>query len=274
MTVKGEGVLVRYSSSLLKTSSNLHPFRNTQYPRLAPKRIAGLAARPAMTHERSMNLGYEFQLSNVRLHALGSGALWWSEQKVLCVSDLHLGKSERISRRGGAALPPYETRDTLARLADDLEKTDARCVVCLGDSFDDLNAAMSLPAQEQQWITKLQAGRRWIWIEGNHDPGPLDLGGSHLNELTLGPLTFRHIAAPQIQGEISGHYHPKATLSLGGRTISRPAFLFDSDKLIMPAFGTYTGGLYSSSEPLRSIMRKDAFAILTGPRPTAIPMPR
>ncbi len=221
-----------------------------------------------------MNLGYEFQLFNARLQALGSGALWWPDRKLICVSDLHLGKSERIARRGGAALPPYETHDTLTRLADDLERTGAQCVVCLGDSFDDVHAAMSLPAQEQHWIARLQAGRRWIWIEGNHDPGPLDLGGSHQNELRLGPLTFRHIAAIPSQGEISGHYHPKATLALGGRTVSRPAFLFDSDKLIMPAFGTYTGGLHSTSEPLRSIMQNDAYAILTGPRPTAIPMPR
>ncbi|WP_299153193.1 ligase-associated DNA damage response endonuclease PdeM [uncultured Tateyamaria sp.] len=208
------------------------------------------------------------------LKALGSGALFWPAEGVLCVSDLHLGKAERIARRGGAALPPYETRDTLTRLATDLEATRARTVICLGDSFDDLAAARAMPEEERLWITRLQAGRRWIWIEGNHDPGPIEYGGTHLGELHLAPLTFRHIAQTGKTREISGHYHPKATLHTRGRAITRPAFLIDSDKLIMPAYGTYTGGLRSHDAVLTRIMRADARAILTGAHPIEIPMPR
>ncbi|KAJ02146.1 ligase-associated DNA damage response endonuclease PdeM [Sulfitobacter mediterraneus] len=218
--------------------------------------------------------GFDFTLAGAQLMALGSGALWWAEQSLLCVSDLHLGKSERIARRGGAALPPYDTRDTLTRLAADLTLTNARSVVCLGDSFDDLGAALALPEEERLWITRLQAGRRWVWIEGNHDPGPVNLGGSHLFELPIAPLTFRHIALPGASGEVSGHYHPKASVTLRGRSITRPAFLFDSDRLILPAYGTYTGGLRSRAEPLADLMRPEAKAIMTGKNPIAIPMPR
>jgi len=218
--------------------------------------------------------GLDFTLAGAALTALGSGALWWREHSLLCVSDLHLGKAERIARRGGATLPPYETRDTLNRLAADLAATEPRHVVCLGDSFDDLGAAHALPDEERQCILRLQAGRRWDWIEGNHDPGPLGLGGAHLAELNLGALTFRHIAEPGQRAEVSGHYHPKASVSARGRSISRPAFLFDSDRLILPAYGTYTGGLRSRSQALCSLMRSDACAILTGPQPVAIPMPR
>ena len=135
-------------------------------------------------------------LAGTKLHALGSGALWWPEQALLCVSDLHMGKSERMARRGGSILPPYETRDTLTRLAADLDRTNARTVICLGDSFDDPGAALALAEEERLWIARLQAGRRWIWIEGNHDPGPMEMGGAHLAELSLPPLTFRHIARP------------------------------------------------------------------------------
>jgi DNA ligase-associated metallophosphoesterase len=216
----------------------------------------------------------DLTLAGARLKALGSGALFWPDHNVLCVSDLHLGKSERIARRGGTQLPPYETRDTLTRLASDLEATGARSVICLGDSFDDLNAARSLPEDERLWITRLQAGRRWVWIEGNHDPGPLEFGGTHLAELPAPPLTFRHIAKPGENGEVSGHYHPKATLNARGRAITRPAFLIDSDRLIMPAYGTYTGGLRSHDAALTQLMSSDAHAILTGPKPMRIPMPR
>jgi len=216
----------------------------------------------------------KFSFAGQNLSALPSGALWWPERQLLCVSDLHLGKSERMARRGGAILPPYESQDTLDRLANDLERTGAATVICLGDSFDDLDASLSLPGPERLRIAALQAGRRWIWIEGNHDPGPVELGGAHLAEWTCDALTFRHIAQSGAKGEISGHYQPKATLRARGRSITRPAFLFASNRLILPAFGTYTGGLRSSDQFLTGLMGPKALAILTGPKPQMIPMPR
>lgn len=211
---------------------------------------------------------------NHTLHALGSGALWWPDQNLLCVSDLHLGKSQRMVRRGGAMLPPYETRDTLSRLSDDLTQTAARRVICLGDSFDDLDAAREIDEADRLWLTQLQAGREWVWIEGNHDPGPLEIGGTHKGELAIDGLTFRHIADPATKAEISGHYHPKAAVRTRARTISRPAFLVDAARIIMPAYGTYTGGLRSDDPALSGLMGDKAVAILTGPQPLSIPMPR
>lgn len=233
-----------------------------------------LAPPAVLHHERIMNTAVDFALANARLTALGSGALWWAEHRILCVSDLHLGKSERMIRRGGSALPPYETRDTLTRLATDLDSLPVQTVICLGDSFDDPGAALALSDEDRLWITRLQAGRQWIWVEGNHDPGPVELGGSHRAEVAFGALTFRHIARAGSRAEVSGHYHPKASVSMRGRSLSRPAFLCDGDRLIMPAYGTYTGGLRCSVEPLASLMQPGARAILTGPRPVMIPMPR
>lgn len=218
--------------------------------------------------------GYDFTLAGVSLVALGSGALWWPDQRLLCVSDLHLGKSERLARRGGSTLPPYDTRDTLNRLAADLTRMQPRIVICLGDSFDGLDAARALPQDERQWIAKLQAGRRWVWVEGNHDPGTTGLGGTSLTELPVAPLTFRHIARPGASGEISGHYHPKATIRNRGRAITRPAFLIDRARVLLPAYGTYTGGLRSADTTLATLMRPEALALLTGPVVHAIPMPR
>lgn len=215
-----------------------------------------------------------FEFAGTTLEALGSGALFWPDEEILCVSDLHLGKSGRILRRGGSALPPYETIDTLTRLESDLAATRARTVICLGDSFDDMAAAATLPEEELLWIVRLQAGRNWIWIAGNHDAGPLDLGGTHLTEFQRGPLIFRHIAENGAVGEVSGHYHPKVQLNLRGRSVSRPAFLHDDTRLILPAYGTYTGGLHSRNAALSALMKPTALAILTGPTPTCLPMPR
>ena len=212
---------------------------------------------------------------NAALKALASGALFWPDQSLLVVSDLHLGKSARVARFGGAQLPPYETTETLTRLSQDLSSTGASRVICLGDSFDAPGIQDALPDRDLLTLTTLQAGRDWIWIEGNHDPGPVSLGGSHRADIRVEGLHFLHIAQTDPSaGEVSGHYHPKATLSLRGRQLTRPCFLLDDTRLILPAYGAFTGGLHSHDPALATLMSPKAEAILTGSTPCKIPMPR
>lgn len=212
-------------------------------------------------------------LAGSALTALPSGALWWPDEALLCVADLHLGKSERIARRGGALLPPYETAETLDRLAADIARHAPRIVVCLGDSFDDTASADALAPEASARLASLIAGRDWIWIAGNHDPAPLPVAGRHLAEFARGALTFRHIARPEAaHGEISGHWHPKARVALRGRTVSRPCFLSDGARLILPAYGAYTGGLRADHPSLAALMRPDTRAILTGTPALTVPL--
>ena len=213
---------------------------------------------------------HPFTLADQALLALASGALYWPAQDLLCVSDLHLGKSERLARRGGVLLPPYETHETLTRLDAALGATGAWQVICLGDSFDDGAAEGGLAEDDRLQLSALMAGRSWTWIAGNHDPAPLALGGTHRAEVRAGTLTFRHTAVPGETGEVSGHFHPKATVA--GR--SRPCFLIDAARVILPAFGCYTGGLRTADPVLAALLGPQALAVLTGPRTLAIPMPR
>jgi DNA ligase-associated metallophosphoesterase len=216
---------------------------------------------------------HAFDFASARLAALPTGALWWADERLLVVSDLHLGKSERVARRAGQLLPPYETRATLDKLAGDIGALDPAMVVCLGDSFDDLAAAQALDDADRAVIIRMQAGRRWIWIEGNHDPGPVEFGGSHLRQLRLGPLVMRHIAdgAHQDagQGEVSGHFHPKYRVP--GVGPSRPAFIYDQRRLVMPAYGVYTGGLSADTATLAALFGARSVAVLTGRRALAVP---
>jgi len=212
-------------------------------------------------------------LAGTALAALPSGALWWPDEALLCVADLHLGKSERVARRGGALLPPYETAETLDRLTADIARHAPRIAVCLGDSFDDAACADALTAEETARLAALMSGRDWIWIAGNHDPAPLSVAGRHLAEFTLGPLTFRHIARPDARsGEVSGHWHPKARVALRGRTISRPCFLTDDARLILPAYGAYTGGLRADHPDVAALLAPSARAILTGTPALTVPL--
>ncbi len=214
-------------------------------------------------------------LAGAALVACASGALWWPERRLLCVSDLHLGKSERLARRGGPLLPPYETAETLDRLAAEIARRRPAEVVCLGDSFDDDAGAGSLDDADRGRLQALMAGREWIWIAGNHDPAPIALGGRHLAELDLAPLVFRHSAAPAAAaGEVSGHYHPKLRLVARGRAVIRPCFLLDDRRLILPAFGAYTGGLQADHPAVRAVLGGSARAILTGSGCVAVPLDR
>ncbi|KAF0675753.1 ligase-associated DNA damage response endonuclease PdeM [Profundibacterium mesophilum] len=209
-----------------------------------------------------------------RCVALGSGGAWFPAHGTLVVSDLHLGKSERMARRGGAMLPPYECAETLERLGKDIARTGPSCVICLGDSFDDDAAAEALGPDAHARITAFQQGREWVWISGNHDPAPHRFGGAAASQVALGRLLLRHIAEDgAAPGEVSGHYHPKAQLSLHRGRVSRPCFLFDAVRMILPAYGTYTGGLDWCAAPLRALFPSQAFAVLTGPAPCMVPRP-
>jgi uncharacterized protein len=171
-----------------------------------------------------------------------SGALFWEEQSLLVVSDLHLEKGSSFAARG-VLLPPYDTIATLGRLAAVIARHDPRMVIALGDSFHDRDAHDRLSTPDRDAIAALQVRRDWIWISGNHDPAlPPDLGGVVASEVAIGPIVFRHEPTGAV-GEIAGHLHPKARVSTRGRSMERRCFACDGERAVMPAFGAYTGGL-------------------------------
>ena len=181
-------------------------------------------------------------IAGVTMHADLTGALFWEEQRLLVVSDLHLEKGSSFATRG-VLLPPYDTAATLSRLTSVITRHNPRMVIALGDSFHDRTAHARLATPDRNAITALQAGRDWIWISGNHDPAlPSDLGGMVATEVAIGRIEFRHEPTGRI-GEIAGHLHPKARVPTRGRTMERRCFASDGERAVMPAFGAYAGGL-------------------------------
>jgi len=187
-----------------------------------------------------------------------SGALFWEEQSLLVVSDLHLEKGSSFAQRG-VLLPPFDTAATLARLSTVIARHDPRTVISLGDSFHDREAHERLSPDNRETLTALQARRDWIWISGNHDPSlPRDFGGVVADEVAIGPITFRH-EPTGAAGEIAGHLHPKARVSTRGRSVERRCFASDGARAIMPAFGSYTGGLSIRDMAFAAIFQTLAF---------------
>ena len=181
-------------------------------------------------------------LADVTLITDPGGALYWPEQGLLAVADLHLEKGSSFAARG-QFLPPYDTAETLARLTRLITHYAPRVVVALGDSFHDGGGPARLGDDDRDNLRALQRGRDWIWITGNHDPEPaVNIGGTFNATLTMGALTFRHLPSGA-EGEIAGHLHPVARVAHRGRAVSRRCFAADKTRMVMPAFGAFTGGL-------------------------------
>jgi uncharacterized protein len=189
-----------------------------------------------------------------------AGALYWPEQGLLAVADLHLEKGSSFAARG-VLLPPYDTAATLARLARLIAHYAPRLVVALGDSFHDRDGPARIAGADRATLRALQRGREWIWIAGNHDPDPsAGIGGSFCETISCDPVVFRH--APRLSecdGEIAGHLHPVARVAQRGRTTSRRCFAGDGRRLVMPAFGAYTGGLNVRNRAFAAVFGTLAF---------------
>ena len=185
-----------------------------------------------------------FSFANQEWQLLRSGALYWERERTLLVADMHLEKASFFARFG-QMLPPYDSRETLERLALAIRATGARRVFCLGDSFHDVAGAERLEPYAAGMLAALTRAVDWVWITGNHDEGvrPAE-GGTVIDEIAIGGMTMRHRAKPGEGGvELSGHYHPKLRLSVRGRRIARPCAVASETRLVLPAFGALTGGM-------------------------------
>ena len=193
--------------------------------------------------------------------ALGaSRALYWPAEGALLVADLHLEKASWFAARG-QMLPPYDSRDTLERLADAVRQTGARRVITLGDNFHDDAGALRLDAHCTGMLEALTRALDWVWITGNHDSElPRGFGGTIVPELELGGVILRHEArAGETAPELSGHYHPKLRVNVRNRHIARPCAVLGrsasgAERMILPAFGTLTGGLDAAAPEIRAAL--------------------
>jgi len=173
-----------------------------------------------------------------------SGALYWPAEDTLILADLHFEKGSALAARG-VHLPPYDTRATLIRIGEVIAKFEPAQVVALGDSLHDREAGGRMQEDDLGRLHALQERRKWVWVTGNHDPEiPELLGGEVTDCLTIGRMKFRHepVKGPVVH-EICGHLHPVAKISQRGRVFRRRCFVSNGARLVIPAFGAFTGGL-------------------------------
>ena len=195
-----------------------------------------------------------------------SGALWLAASATLIVSDLHLEKGSAYASKG-QLLPPYDTKDALDRLDRELMALNPRLLVLLGDSFHDVRSVSRLAQEDAHRIAGLASGRTLLWIVGNHDAeGPGGLPGEIADEIEIDGLVLRHepLLGPR-PGEVSGHLHPCAKLIHARRSVRRRAFATDGERLIVPAFGSYAGGLNICDPAYLGLFTAPPTACVLGP---------
>lgn len=222
------------------------------------------AASPAPAF-RSAGAGLRFEIAGVEAEATAEGALWIEAARMLVVSDLHLEKGSSFAVRG-QMLPPYDTRATLQRLTLLLARLQPDTVISLGDSFHDRGGPGRMDESDVATLRAMTAAADWVWIEGNHDPeAPTWLGGRAMETIQFGDLVLRH--EPQsgdARGEIAGHLHPCAKVSARGRAVRARCFATDGERLVMPAFGAYTGGLNVRDVAFDPLFPEGCVALMLG----------
>lgn len=197
-----------------------------------------------------------FSFANHEMRLVQGRALFWPRESALLVADLHLEKASFFAARG-QMLPPYDSRETLERIALAMRETGARRVYCLGDNFHDSKGAARLEPHAAGMLAALVRVAEWVWITGNHDHDLADpLGGTLADELEVGGVALRHRARQGVlEPELSGHFHPKLVVHTRGRRIARPCAVRSENRMILPAFGTLTGGMDAAAPEILSALQ-------------------
>jgi DNA ligase-associated metallophosphoesterase len=223
--------------------------------------VTGPVSRPAFEIGASDCGAVRAMLAGEMAKFRPAGTLWLEASRTLMAADLHLEKGSSYAARG-QLLPPYDTAETLARLAREVEALDPARIVLLGDSFHDGGGEGRLCASDTDQLITLALGRTLVWVVGNHDAdGPRFLPGDVVGELAVGRLMLRHEPMSGPRAEAAGHLHPSAKVAARGRTVRRRCFVTDGERVVLPAFGAYAGGLN---------VRDTAFADLFAGRPLAV----
>lgn len=238
--------------------------RGEQASSPAPTGYGTNFAAPRTTRGRQKAVSGERQIviGGTAFFADLSGALYWPDEGLLAVADLHFEKGSAFALHG-MLLPPYDTASTLERLAWIIAYYDPRTVVALGDNFHDGDGATRLRPEDRAALHSLQQGRDWVWITGNHDPQPvIGVGGEFAGSVACGNVHFRHEpGADGSANEVAGHLHPSARVSQRGRTLTRRCFAASDRRLILPAFGAYAGGLNIRNSAFARVFGGLAFTV-------------
>ncbi|WP_424492991.1 ligase-associated DNA damage response endonuclease PdeM [Salinimicrobium sp. GXAS 041] len=171
-----------------------------------------------------------------------SGAMFWKEENLLVISDVHLGKVAHF-RKHGSAIPQQALKGNFLKLDLVMAFFDPEKILFLGDLF---HSYINNEWQHfDQWMQSISA--EVILVEGNHDViSPLkyeELGVQVIPELIHGDFLFTHHPEERTGFfNFSGHIHPGVKINgIARQQLKLPCFFRRKNQMILPAFGEFTG---------------------------------
>ena len=184
------------------------------------------------------------------------GILFWFEKKIAIISDLHLEKGTGYAPTG-QFLPPYDSEETLTKLFNLTKQHDIKKIILLGDTFHDKNALSRMSKKVTSLFKNLLNKYEVIFVLGNHEDNMEFENITFFDEYVLDGIHFIHQASKKNIYQISGHYHPIATVRTGSKKITGKCFIQLKYNLILPSFGVYTGGLNIKNRIFKEIFKKE-----------------
>ena len=208
-------------------------------------------------------------IANEDVLLLPQRALYWPQQRLLAIADIHFGKAASF-RALGVPVPAGTTTQNLAALDALMALHAVEQILFLGDFLHAKAAhASATLAAIRAWRARHPALLLTL-IRGNHDDRagdpPSDLNIKVVNEPhVIGPFAFCHHPQESAQGHVlAGHLHPVYRLASGADALRLPCFVIGAQRSILPSFGAFTGGhavVASAKERLFVVTDDRVFAV-------------
>ena len=187
------------------------------------------------------------EIAGERLLLLPEKAVYWPARQMLIIADIHFGKAASF-RAQGIPVPRGTTTENLLGLDALIERHGARHVVFLGDFLHARAAHASSTQQAMLAWRRSRSDLRLTLVRGNHDKHAGDPAAVLDIELVdephmVGPFAFCHHPDLDTDGyALAGHVHPAWVLATRFDSLRLPCFVVGSERMILPSFGSFTGG--------------------------------
>ena len=188
-----------------------------------------------------------FNFKNHRFQISKEGILFWHKKKIAIISDLHLEKGSSFALNG-QFLPTYDSEETLSKIFSVIKNFDINKIILLGDTFHDHKSFNRMSEKARFLFESLIKKYDVKFIIGNHEKNIKIKNINFYNEYIIDGIYFIHEALKSDKYQITGHFHPVATMKISNRKITEKCLIHSSNKIILPSFGEYTGGLNIKNE--------------------------
>ena len=193
---------------------------------------------------------------NHGLQICKEGVLFWLEKEIAIVSDLHLEKGSSYAS-SGQYIPPYDSEETLLKLLDILNNYRVKKVILLGDTFHDKDAFLRMTSKVRFLFEDFTKKYEVIFILGNHENKIKIEGIKFHQEYIVDNIHFLHEAIQKNINQISGHFHPVASIKVSSKKITSKCLIHSNNHIILPSFGEFTGGLNINDPVLKPFTSED-----------------